>query len=182
MNSQEFRPSFINMYEAYSFLLTLIAAQWKKLHKCNSSLRQWGKAVFCSLLQALFDLYLNFIASILVIRLLLVMTFPFLWIRKHCSVVMGLGPRSCTHNRLLELSPPHGPTCGWTCLDSALLRDQKCGGWWIVRLQAGQWLPVWPSAGVLAFLGTGLLAARMRGIDHTEGLTALFQFSHSLCP
>lgn len=33
----------------------------------------------------------------------------------------------------------------------------------------------------LTFLGSGLVAGRMRGMDLSEDLTALFQFSHSLC-
>lgn len=92
------------------------------------------------------------------------------------------GPRACSHTHLLEFSPPHSTTCGWTCLGSALLREQKCGGWWGLRLLIGQRLPVWPLAGVLALLGSSLLAARVRGIDPTEGLTTLFQFSRSFAP
>lgn len=141
MNNQEFRPNFTNMYESYNFLLTLLAAQWKKLNKCNSSLRQWGKAVFCSLLQALFDLYLNFTAPVLVIRVITSYDFPLPMGKE--SLLSCNGPRTTE----LHTQPSAGVLIAtWYYLWLNLPRQcssQRSEAWWVVNSQAPSW-PVAP--------------------------------------
>lgn len=46
INNPELRQSSLNIFKPYSFLLTLLAAQWKKL-QCYLSLREWvGQSSF----------------------------------------------------------------------------------------------------------------------------------------
>lgn len=102
------------------------------------------------------------------------MTFCFLWKRKlglKAVELWALGRRagfvpSSRHHTALPAVEP--------CLGRTGLRDQKYAS----DEDAGSRL----ATSCVTFLGSGLLAARLRGMDQAEDLRALFLFSHSLYP